>query len=198
MSDDEVFWSNNPLVLVNPMYLHRFFPSEYLNTEARMNSIMRLSIYIGIALSMVRQSMTWMLLPVVSGLFTLSWMYRENPRATEFNMGDNSSYSNNKYKKYLVKEIVSGNVTEYTKQQHTKSNKKKGKHNNHRDDNNWIDTNVTSRIYEDVDTIMQKTQEERAKLTDKYSKGIANSTKFARKMMKLDQERIKYNKQRFL
>jgi len=196
MSNDEVFWSSNPFVLINPMFLHRFFPSEYFNTEARMNSIMRLSIYIGIALSMVRQSMTWMLLPIVSGLFTLSWMHRENPRATEFNMS-NDLKRDNKYKKHLVNEILTGNVAEYIKKYDKKSNKKKRKRDGHNNENSWIDTNITSRIYEDVDTVMQKTQEERAELTDKYSRGIANSTKFARKMMKLDRTRIEYNKRRF-
>lgn len=194
----ETFWAKDPLVLINPKYLHRFFPSENHTTEERMNSVMRLSVYMGLALSLVRQSMTWMLLPVVSGILTAGWMYNENPGLMMEDINKNDKRSRNKYLSILAQEIVNGNVKRVSRlhhggvSQHSSKSKSKKRH------VSWETPDLKNRLYEDVDTIMQKTQRERAELTDSVSGGVANAPRFARKMLERDRERLKNGRRRIL
>jgi len=195
----ETFWAKDPLVLINPKYLHRFFPAETHTTEERMNAVMRLSVYMGLALALVRQSMTWMLLPVVSGVLTAGWMYNENPGLMMEDISKDDKRSRNKYLQALAKEIVSGNVKRAGKlhqsgkgKDHYSSRASKKRH------VSWETPDLKNRLYEDVDTIMQKTQRERAELTDSVAGGVANAPRFARKMLERDRERLKNDRRRIL
>ena len=196
----ETFWAKDPLVLINPKYLHRFFPSENHTTEERMNSVMRLSVYMGLALSLVRQSMTWMLLPVVSGILTAGWMYNENPGLMMEDVSKDDKRSRNKYLSILAQEIVNGNVKRVSRlhrgEDSRRSSTSKSKSNKRHV--SWETPDLKNRLYEDVDTIMQKTQRERAELTDSVAGGVANAPRFARKMLERDRERLKSGRRRIL
>ena len=184
----ELCWIKEPLVLLNPKFLHRFFPAEHYTTPEKVNSLMRASAYIGILLSMFRQSITWLLLPVAMGIVTAGWLYHEYPEKER---------PRNQYLQTLANEIVSGNVKKYGRKLH-KTRDSKHKSSASSSSGSGFQKNYQANLYEDIDTIMQKTQKERAELTDSIAGGVANAPRFARKMLERDQERLAGNRRRVL
>ena len=164
----EVFWFNDPLILIHPKYLHRFFPDEKLHLSARMNSIVRACSYIGISLSLVRQNIAWLLLPLISLAFTASWMYKENPSIMK---KTKTLKKNDPDIDYLVSVILNGHPMDHEK--HKKSKKRR----------NTISDKMSKDIFRDTDTIMQELQEERAKQTDSVGGDVPDTPNFARKLL---------------
>lgn len=164
----ETFWFNDPLILVHPKYLHRFFPNEKLHLSARMNSIVRACSYIGISLSLIQRNTAWLLLPLASLAFTASWMYKENPSIMKKTRSDKK---NDPDIEYLVSVILNGHPMEHEKRKRSK-NKRKA-----------INDKLSKDMFRDTDTIMQELQEERAKQTDSVGGRVPDTPNFARKLL---------------
>lgn len=166
----EVFWFNDPLILLHPKYLHRFFPNEKLHLNARMNSIVRACSYIGVSLALIQRNVAWLILPLISFGFTASWMYRENP----------SVMKKNKIRKkidpdieYLVSVILEG---------HPMSSKKYGDLKKKKNKKQVLESRFKN-LFRDTDTIMQELQEERAKQSDSVGGRVPDTPNFARKLL---------------
>lgn len=197
----EEFWATNPFVLFHPKYLHRFFPSDRLHTAARMNAVMRCALYISILISTIRKEPIWMLIPVITAGVTASWMYHEDPhifsKQSRGNKNDDeediySSYngkqtSTNKDEdlEALVNEIISKQIHKYPKkdlrrkQERLKDSRLLGKY------------SPDPRLFQDMDTSIQRMQQERAIVSNSVAGGIPDTTKFSRKMMKMDERKTK-------
>lgn len=177
----EIFWFQDPLVLVHPKYLHRFFPSERLHLSARMNSIVRACTYIGITLVLIQRNPAWLLLPLVSLGFTASWMYRENPSIMKSkNKQSNKSRDNDKRDKdidYLVSVILDGHQMENEIKRTKRKQRKSKKIPQHK---------VPDHLFRDTDTIMQELQKERAEQTDSVGGRVPDTPNFARKLLGMD------------
>jgi hypothetical protein len=157
----EKFWFQEPLVLIHPKYLHRFFPNERFHLNARMNSIVRACIYIGVSLALLQRNIAWLLLPLFSLGFTASWMYKENPSIIQINT---KSKNDNPDMDYLVSVILEGHPMVKTKKR-SKPNKN---------------------LFRDTDTVMQELQQERARQTDSVGGRIPDTPNFARKLLGMD------------
>ena len=164
----EAFWFEDPLILVHPKYIHRFFPSERFHLAARMNAIVRCCLYIGIFMAMIRQQNAWLLLPIVSLGITASWMYKSNPEAFSVKKKGKKT---NKDMEYLASVIIEGHPMKDI----PKSKKKKMKK----------DTR-TENMFRSTDEVMQDLQEARAIQTDSVSGRVPDTPNFARKLLGMD------------
>lgn len=171
VSMPEKFWFQEPLVLVHPKYLHRFFPSEKFHVVARMNSIVRACLYIGITLTLIRRNVAWLLLPLFSLGFTASWMYTEDPNVIRMNHPKKTQHDTDI--EYLVSVILDGHPME----DHVNVKRKKNTSNT---------KSVPNNLFRDTDSIMQELQEERAKQTDSVSGRVPDTPNFARKLLGMD------------
>lgn len=163
----EKFWLQDPMVLIHPKYLHRFFPSENFYLTARMNSIVRACIYIAITLSLIQQNIAWLLLPLFALGFTASWMYKENPQ-----MILDKKTKQDPNLKYLVSVILDGHPIK--KRKNKKESGKKSKADPPQD------------LFRNTDDIMQDLQKERAIQTDAVGGMIPDTPRFARNLLGMD------------
>lgn len=165
----EAFWLEDPLVLLHPKYLHRFFPTEKFHTASRMNSIVRASFYISISMILIQRQISWLLLPLLSLGITASWMYNENP-----NIGKKSKDQSNLKKDsdvdYLVSVILDGHPMDKTKKRKHSRAKKTSK-------------GISRDLFRDTDDIMQEMQEIRARDTDAVGGRVPDTPNFARKLL---------------
>ena len=166
----ETFWFEEPLILVHPKYIHRFFPSERFHLAARMNAIVRCCLYIGVFMAMVRQQNAWLLLPVVSLGVTASWMYKIKPEMFTVKKG-NHKKGKDKDMEYLASVILDGHPMKNVPKPKKKKVKKDLR---------------TENMFRSTDDIMQDLQETRAKQTDNVSGSVPDTPNFARKLLGMD------------
>ena len=65
-----MFWTNNLSILFNNNNYLKFFPNAEMTTVEKLNSIFRLSIYLGIALVLSSNNYKFFFLPIVIGVLT--------------------------------------------------------------------------------------------------------------------------------
>lgn len=64
------FWTENIKVLFEENNYLKFFPTMKMDTVQKLNATMRLSIYLGIALVMVKNDYRYFYIPIIIGLLT--------------------------------------------------------------------------------------------------------------------------------
>jgi len=65
-----MFWTDNPRILFNNNNYLKFFPNSKMNSLEKLNAIMRLSIYLGIALVLISNNYQYFYIPIIIGVFT--------------------------------------------------------------------------------------------------------------------------------
>ena len=70
MSNRDKFWLEDPNILIHPDRLVEFSPTYDMSIVEKLNSIVRLSIYAGILLTMVKRKVIYMYIPIVIMGFT--------------------------------------------------------------------------------------------------------------------------------
>lgn len=178
----EPFWKTDPRVLIEPRYLHRFFPSGNLTLSERLNAIVRMGAYIGVGLAIVQREMSWVLLPIVAAVITMAWGGTE-----EAFQGTLPKHERDL--KFLASEIVSGNTRD-TEHRHRVKRSKPRSRNKARN----RPPVVPKRVFQDLDTNMDMLRNERATLTSSLDTGISDAPGFAREMMRRDEKRKHRNK----
>jgi hypothetical protein len=178
----EQFWLQDPMVLINPLYLHRFFPTESLNNPEKMNAIMRATIYISIALVLYTGDWRWLFLIILSAMITAGYAanslegFRDWIRVhTSSNTMEilktpnlpNHLEMENPYMDYLVKELV-------------KHPGRSHKHSSHKKQH--LSTKESSSgkeglLYQDINDVYQKTQSQRSFAG---TPGVNDQSEFAR------------------
>jgi len=82
-----MFWSENPKILFDKMNYLKFFPNSSMDTIEKLNAIMRLSIYLGLALILTTNNYKYFYLPIMTGVFTFGvYKYKLDTVETFFNM----------------------------------------------------------------------------------------------------------------
>lgn len=66
-----MFWLDNPQILFDKDNILDFFPTPKEDFDDKLNSIMRLSVYMGILLAFYHKNMIWLSIIVFTGLFTI-------------------------------------------------------------------------------------------------------------------------------
>lgn len=69
MKDD--FWFKNPKILFNESRLKEFFPIKQMTDIEKLNALVRLSIYLGILLTIVMKNYMYLYIIIITGLFTI-------------------------------------------------------------------------------------------------------------------------------
>lgn len=188
----ESFWAQDPLILIHPKYLHRFFPSDKLHTAARMNAVVRCSIYIAIILTIFRKEIVWLIIPVITAGITSSWMYKENPELfkddlfNKQNINEQNEININPSKErkdpdiqYLAYEIINEDIHKYPERALKYKKREKEKQNRR-------NTIADKRLFQDMDTSIQQHQKERAEIIGSVAGGIPDAPNFGRKMIEMD------------
>ena len=95
------FWYNNYKILFNRENLTKFLPTVEMTNIEKLNSIMRLGIYLGIALFLFTNQSEYLLIIVLVALFTFFiYKYQQDKIELFFNSIDNSNF--NKIQKSLM------------------------------------------------------------------------------------------------
>ena len=174
----EVFWKTDPWVLIDPRYLHRFFPSSNLSMPERLNAIIRLGAYVGVGLAIVQKEMSWILMPIVAAVITMVWGVDEQFEDTKRRVSKRE-----KDLRFLASEIISGNTRDIEHRHRVRKNKIPG----------IRESMMSKRVYQDLDTSMEKLRNERATHRRSLDNKIGDAPGFARKMMRRDKERYRMN-----
>ena len=180
--DPEPFWKTDPSVLINPKYLHRFFPSSNLTMAERLNAIVRLGAYVGVGLAIVQKQMSWILLPIVAAVITMAWGVDEqfdNPT------GRRKISKREKDLRFLASEIISGNTRDIEHRHRVRKNKQPGAR--------VREPMISNRVYRDLDTNLENLRNERATMRKSLDNKIGDAPGFARQMMRRDKERYRAN-----
>nr|QDY51773.1 hypothetical protein 1_158 [Mimiviridae sp. ChoanoV1] len=85
MSSEENVWVENINVLFKKEYLFKYIPLENYSNYEKINSIMRLSIYFSIILSLLYQNLNYFFICIICGIITYI-MYTSEDKKDENNM----------------------------------------------------------------------------------------------------------------
>jgi len=69
------FWFEDPSVLISMRYLSSFFPTPEMGLIEKLNAIMRMTLYLGIGLMLIRKNYLYLYIPIIAGGFTLGAYY---------------------------------------------------------------------------------------------------------------------------
>ena len=97
------FWSNDYKILFTKENLTKFLPNVNMTNIEKLNSLMRLGIYLGLALFIFTSQSEYLLIIVIVAAFTFFlYKYQQNNIELFFNSLENSNF--NKIQKALLKE----------------------------------------------------------------------------------------------
>lgn len=170
----EQFWKTDPQVLINPRYLHRFFPSSNLTMAERLNAIVRLGAYVGVGLAIVQKEMSWVLLPIIAAVITMAWGVDDRIENRKKRISKREQDL-----RFLASEIISGNTRDIEHRHRVRKNKT----------SRYRENTMSKRAYQDLDTSLDKLRNERATIRRSLDSKIGDAPGFARKMMRRDKER---------
>jgi hypothetical protein len=186
----ETFWLKDPLVLINPLYLHRFFPTDTLTDAEKMNAVMRASIYISIALVLYTGDWKWLFVIVITGLITAGysanslegfrdWIrYKTMDTSTmdivqiSPEISKERMEEENPYMSYLVNEIM-----KHPGRREHSSKKKLGSCSRKDSGSSSNSNSKEALMYEDINDVYQKTQSQRSFAG---TPGVNDQSEFAR------------------
>lgn len=69
------FWFEDPSVLLSLRYLSSFFPTPEMNLIEKLNSIMRMTLYLGVILMLIRKNYLYLYIPIIAAGFTIGAFY---------------------------------------------------------------------------------------------------------------------------
>jgi len=99
--DTDPFWYDDYHILFMKDKLSQFFPTKDMTMVEKMNALMRMGIYLGVALYFVTYNYLYLFIPILIGVFTY-YIYQNKKKSFElyFNSIDNS-ITNRSNKKIL-------------------------------------------------------------------------------------------------
>jgi hypothetical protein len=65
------FWLDHPTILIEKQYIFDVIPTKEMNTTEKLNSLMRLSIYVGIVLYILTSKYEYLYIPIVTSFITI-------------------------------------------------------------------------------------------------------------------------------
>lgn len=77
MKTNDLFWLNNPMILIDPKRLNEFFPHPYMTKVEQLNAVTRFTIYLAILLTMIKLNVNYMYIAITGFLITF-FIYHNN------------------------------------------------------------------------------------------------------------------------
>lgn len=71
MSQYDKFWLNDYSILYQGNKVTQFFPTTFMNLAEKLNALVRLSIYLGIILSLIKNSYLYLYIPLITMAITV-------------------------------------------------------------------------------------------------------------------------------
>ena len=162
------FWFNNPKILFKKDRLKEFFPIKEMSDIEKLNSIFRLSIYLGIILTIISNKYMYLYIIIITGCFTL-FLY-ENKKEdfnNNFNIKNNVPNKNNPFMNYNI-------ITD------SKNKKQASKSYNSPTIKNEINSFFNQNLYRDVSDLYQKNNSQRQFYTMPCTEVVNKQTEFAK------------------
>jgi hypothetical protein len=70
MKTYDLFWLNNPKILIDPKRLNEFFPHPSMTRVEQLNSIVRFSLYLGLLLTVIKMNLNYLFIFFVGLIIT--------------------------------------------------------------------------------------------------------------------------------
>ena len=157
------FWYNDISILYNNARLDEFFPSKDMTTEEKLNSLVRLSIYISIILFLLNKNSNYFYI-CLSTLFITFIIYKFNNQENFNDINNTSNYSNNSNSNYvsptLDNPFMNIQFDDYIKNPNREALSKVNNYNNPKLLNN-IEENFNYNLYTDMSDIFGKNNSQR-------------------------------------
>ena len=93
MNNNNIFWLDNPKVLIQSGNLDKFFPNSEMNTVEKLNSIMRFGIYLTLIIYITKRNYKILYLLLIIACLTIFINYFENNEFTK-KIGLNTVFDN--------------------------------------------------------------------------------------------------------
>ncbi len=163
---DDAFWLENWKVLFNTQRLDEFFPNNKMSLSEQLNSVVRLTIYLGLLLMAYTKNYKFLYIPIITALFTyIIWFYsKKNIENFNFIEDINNSLFN-KNDKRIVKPtqdnpFMNVQMDDYL---YNPDREAISKLNNYNNDelNKEIDVAFNYNLYRDVDDVFNKQNSQR-------------------------------------
>jgi hypothetical protein len=77
MKTNDLFWLNNPMILIDPKRLNEFFPHPNMTKVEQLNAITRFSIYLAVILTMIKMEINYIYIAFI-GFITTFLIYHNN------------------------------------------------------------------------------------------------------------------------
>ena len=92
--DNNSFWANNISVLINQEKLQHFSPTSSMSLENKLNSLVRLSLYISIISYVVNKNSNFIYYPLITMAITYLIYNNNNPNKENLQMNNTTTTSN--------------------------------------------------------------------------------------------------------
>ena len=104
----DVFWLNDPKILIKHDELTNFFPTTSMNLIEKLNAITRLGLYLSIVLVILTHKFKYLYISIIIGLISV-FIYKTNENKLELYLNNNKSYN-----KFTEETLLEKNTTKPT------------------------------------------------------------------------------------
>ena len=77
MKTNDLFWLNNPKIIIDPKRLNEFFPHPNMTKVEQLNAITRFTIYLGVLLALIKLEINYIYI-VFTGFIITFLIYNNN------------------------------------------------------------------------------------------------------------------------
>jgi hypothetical protein len=178
ISNNNNFWFYNPSILFDNTKIYDFIPNKNMILEEQLNSIVRLSIYISITLTLINKKMNHMYIAIMTSIFTYLIYFYSKKNEEEFQ---------NKKEKIIKPSqdnpFMNINQNDYLNNPNRESASKL-KNNIDSILNNEIDKHFNYNLYKDVEDVFNRRNSQRQFYTTPVTTIPNEQTKFAKWLYK--------------
>ena len=163
------FWFKNPKILFNEHRLKEFFPVKEMTDIEKLNSLVRLSIYLGILLAIVMKNYMYLYIIIITGIFTI-FLYENKKEDFGILSSLNSKTVPTQDNPFMNYNYITD----------SKNKSKSVKSYNNPNIKDEISTYFNEKLYRDVSDLYQKNNSQRQFYTMPCTDVVNDQTKFAK------------------
>ena len=163
----DIFWFKDPQILFQKDRLKEFFPIKDMTNIEKLNALLRLSIYLGILLTIVTQNYMYLYIIVITGLLTI-FLY-ENKKEDFGIISEKTTLptENNPFMNYNIMTDPKNKPEAITSYNHPKIKDE-------------ISSYFNNNLYRDVSDLYQKNNSQREFYTMPCTEVVNKQTEFAK------------------
>lgn len=175
-SEKNKFWFEDVGIIFQQM--NRFYPTYQMTLVEKLNAIMRLSLYIGLVLTLVSRNYLYLYVPVVIGLFT--WFIYNNQRENIEKFFAEYDYKNCDTDKPCVKPTVENPFMNFNLITDARDRPPACRSYNNTEIQHEIEDKFNYNLYRDVGDLYSKNNSQREYYTMPSTKVVSDQTSYAK------------------